>query len=320
MRSLRVLLVCALLTTSAARGAFSTAPGYSSTELYSSAGTFTLPGGLSCDAGSLYFAQYTEVFSLDLSSRQVQAVGTLPDNVDTPVAIRCGGQTHVAYGLSYSFPYPYRMGVIAPDGRFNELLAEDGIYDAAVNGAGECYVVANPDATGSSILRYDPAGGPATVVVNPGGYSGGIAFDADGNLYYAEQTAGQIWKFTAQQVAAAQQPGGAGPLTANDAEALLDITAGYLAFDDAGYLYATTGWGALLAKYDLTTAALVEEVAYGGIGKVLWYDDALYAINTDWGTYAGTVQEIVPEPATIGLLAAAAPALLLHARREKRRA
>ena len=317
MRNLRVLLVCALLTTSAAKGAFSTAPGYSSTELYSSAETFTLLGGLSYDGGNLYFARHTEVLSLDLSSRQVQAVGTLPDNVDTPVVVRCGGQTHVAYGVSFSFPYPYRMGAIGPDGQFNELLAEDGIYDAAVNSSGECYVVANPDAAGSSILRYDPAGGAPTVIANPGGFSGGIAFDADDNLYYAEQTAGEVWKFTAQQVAAAGQ-GGADALTGADAEVVLDITAGYLAFDDASYLYATTGWGAVLAKYDLSTAAQVEEVAYGGIGKLVWNDGTLYAIDTDWNAYAGTIQKIVPEPATVGLLAMAVPALL-RARQRKRR-
>ena len=35
------------------------------------------------------------------------------------------------------------------------------------------------------------------------------------------------------------------------------------------------------------------------IGKFVWDDDALYAIDTSWSSYSSRIQQIVPEPALL---------------------
>jgi len=275
--------------------AFVTGAGYTSTELYSTTGTYTTIGGLDLDGGKLYFGQYTDMKSLNLGDNSTQVVGTIPSNVGNALVIRHNGTTYTSYGTSYNSPYPYKMGYINGSGSYVNQLNEDGIYDCAVNSLGDCYIVANPDALGSKILKYNWSSGSTTEVADVGGYSGGIAFDHFDNLYYAEQTSGQILKFTTAQVAT-------GGLDISEAEAILSITAGYICFGADDDLYATTGWGATLAKYDLSTQSLVSEIAYGGIGKFIVDGDDIYFVDTDWVDYSSTIQHVVPEPSTVLLL------------------
>jgi len=93
----------------------------------------------------------------------------------------------------------------------------------------------------------------------------------------------------------------AGGLTTADADVVLNITAGFIEFDSQDNFYATTGWGAMLAKYDLSSQTKVADIAYGSIGQFLIGGGNIYAVDTDWGTYASTIQQIVPEPATLVL-------------------
>lgn len=280
--------------------AFST-NGYASTELYSSAGTYTTMGGLDLDNGKLYFGHYTEIKTISLANGSVTSVGTIPDNVENAVVIRHTGFTYTAFGTSFNAPYPYKMGYIDENGTYVNQLNEDGIYDAAVNSQGDCYIVANPDTLGTKIFTYDWATGATTLVADIGGYSGGITFDSQDNLHYADQgiygTRGAaILKFTPDQLEA-------GDLDVTDAEVVLDIQARYMAFDQNENFYATTGYGATLSQYDLETQSLLGEIAYGSIGKFLFDSDCLYAIDTDWDGYYSTIQQItIPEPTTIILL------------------
>ncbi len=273
---------------------FSPAPGYTATELYSSAGTYTTIGGLDIDAGKLYFGQYTDIKSLDLSDNSTQTVGTVPANAGNCLVARNSGTTYTSYGTSYSFPYPYKMGYIDANGDYVNQLDEDGIYDCAVNSSGECYIVANPDALGSKIFKYNWSDGSTTEIADIGGYSGGVAFDSLDNLYYAEQTNGEILMFTAGEVAA-------GGLTVDDGIPVLDITAGYIGFDADDNFYATTDWGATLARYNLDSQSKVEDIAYGGIGQFIVDGDNIYAIDTDWYAYANTIQQIKPTSLTLAV-------------------
>jgi hypothetical protein len=301
MRSRRipVFLLMTLMLNNTVFAVFSTATGYSSTELFSSTGTYTTCGGLDIDSGSLYFGNYSEIKSLNLSDNSVSTVGSIGGNAGNALVVRHSNLTYTAYGTSYDEPYPYKMGYIDGEGTYNNQLDEDGIYDAAVSPNGDCYIVANPDALGSQIFKYDWTTGATTLIADIGGSSGGLAFDDAGNLYYADQGEGErdasILKFTAMEVAA-------GSLDASDADSFFDIAAGYIVLDDDGVLYATTGWGATLAKYDFSTESMIEEIAYGSIGKLMLDGDYIYAIDTDWGSYSSTIQRIVPEPATIILL------------------
>lgn len=295
LMSLVFISIFTVADTANVMATFSLAPGYTATELYSSAGTYTTIGGLDLDAGSLYFGQYTDIKSLNLSDNSTQTIGTIPSNAGNSLVVRNSGTTYTSYGTSYSFPYPYKMGYIDSGGNYVNQLDEDGIYDCAVNSSGECYIVANPDALGSKIFGYDWSDGNIIEIVDIGGYSGGIAFDSLGNLYYAEQTNGEILKFAADELAL-------GGLTIDDGISVLDITAGYISFDCDDNFYATTDWGATFAMYDLSTQSLVEEIAYGGIGQFIVDGDDIYLVDTDWGAYASTIQHVVPEPTSVALL------------------
>jgi len=148
-------LIVSFAVSADAVAAFSTAPGYTSRQLYTSAGTFMTISSLDLDGGKLYFGQYRDIKSLELSDSSVQTVGTIAGNTGDPLVIRNNGTTYIAYGISYNPPYPYRMGYIDGGGNYVNQLDEDGIYDAAVNPNGGCYIVANPDALGSKVFRYD---------------------------------------------------------------------------------------------------------------------------------------------------------------------
>ncbi len=296
------ILIMTVTLTSSVFAAFSTASGYSSTELHSTAGTFTTIGGLDLDAGSLYFGNYTEIKSLDLSDNSVTTEGTVPSNAGNTLVVRSAGVTYTAFGTSYNSPYPHKMGYIDGGGIYVNQLDEDGIYDAAVNSSGDCYLIANPGALGSKIFKYDFSTGATLEIADIGGYSGGLAFDIDDNLYYADQgddgRDASILKFTSAQLAA-------GGLVADDGDSVLDLAAGYIGLDDDGDFYATRylpDFTVAFSKYDLLTGLKIEDIAFGGIGQFVFNGDTIYAIDTDWGAYASTIQQIVPEPATITLL------------------
>ena len=186
--SLVFIIVFTAVGSTNVMASFSPAPGYTATELYSSAAAYTTIGGLDLDAGKLYFGQYADIKSLELSDNSTQTVGTVPSNAGNSLVVRNDGTTYTAYGTSYNSPYPYEMGYIDADGDYVNQLDEDGIYDCAVNSGGECYIVVNPDALGSKIFKYDWSDGSTVEIADIGGYSGGAAFDSLGNLYYAEQT------------------------------------------------------------------------------------------------------------------------------------
>ncbi len=306
-----VTLAVLLMIASAASAAFTTYGSYSATELYNSAGSFTVIEGLALDGDELLFGQFTDVMNYDLTAGAATDIGDLPSNAGISVLASHGATTHVAFGLSYNSPYPYKMGTLDGSGAFVEQLAMDGIYDLAISPAGDAYLVANPAAAGSTIYRYDWQTSGVTEIADVGGNTGGLAFDADGNLYYSRYNTGEIWRFDAADVAG-------GGLTANDAQVALTLDRpGYLDFDADGTLLATwldTSWNSTLSRFDLDTGAKIEDIAGPGIGKFVAGNGAIYAIDTDWGAYASTVQEIVPEPASM-LLAGGAGLVLLRRRR-----
>ncbi len=302
MRSTGIITFMTVLIFSATNSfaEFST-NGYAFSELYSSYGTYTTIGGLDIEGGQLYFGNYDEIKSLDLSNDGVSTVGDIGSNASNALVARHSGLTYTAFGTSYNNPYPHKMGYIDGTGTYVNQLEEDGIYDVTVNSQGDCYIAANPDALGTKIFAYDWDTGATSLVADIGGYSGGLAFDSAGNLYYADQGIyesrdASILMFTAAEILA-------GGLDVNDTDSVLGIAAGYIGFDDDGALYATTGYGSTLSKYDIDAQLLVDEIAYGGIGKFLLDGDYLYAIDTDWADYYSTIQLItVPEPATIVLM------------------
>ena len=296
--------------------------GTTTTELYSSSGTYTTIGGLDLYGGQLYFGQFKEIRSLDTASLTSNVVGTVPSNAGNSIVVAQpnSGTLYTAYGTSYSAPYPYTIGSLDNTGTFTQQAAIDGIYDAAVDSNGNLYLTANPGNQGTQVLRYNWTDGSTETVIEIGGASAGLAFDANDNLYVADNGNGQILSFSATNVAEATTP-----LTSADATGSIDLASpNYLAIDsENGYLYASyldTSWNAHVDQISLVNPGEQITITDGG-GKMVLNDDGnLYMLDTDWGTYSSTINLVtiptsVPEPSTILLLLAGATSLTILRRR-----
>jgi len=276
------------------------APGHQTRALTDTAGTGEVLEGLAVDGDRVYVGKSTTIRSIGLTDLSVLQEGPLPPNVSIGFVERLGGQSFAGLTTSFSSPFPGQVGLLNPDGVYSNLLANDGIFDAAVNSLGEFYFVANPGATGSKIFRLNPADGSMEEIVNAGGFSGGIAFDSDDSLYYAFQAPfpdpSQIWRFTAAQVAAGQ-------LDSTDAETVLAVGGSYLTFDDHDDLYVTTGFGNALEQYDLTTkerlrVIATDDAAGFGLGKAVWHSarNKLIQIFTDFSAFESQLFELIALP------------------------
>jgi len=293
------ILIMTVVLNNPVLAVFSTSGGYVSTELYSDSGTGI--GGLSLDSGRLYFGYKKTLKSLELYDGSVDTVATVSSSIYNPYwsyAVRHNNSTYI--GFDDDLDSFYSTGYVDSAGTYTSQGSIENVYDAAINSQGELYMAANPSSAGTKILKYDLQTGAATEIADIGGWSGGLAFDRNDNLYYADQGNGgrsaSIVMFTAAEVAA-------GGLDAGDADSVLGVAAGYLGFDNEGDFYATTDYGASLAKYDLAAQSIIEEIAYGGIGQFVVNGEDIYAIDTDWNNSSCSIQQIaVPEPATIALL------------------
>jgi len=305
--------------------------GITVTELTNSGGTFTTYGGLALDGSTLYFGNFDKVRTYDLETSSVSEWATCGSNAGTGTVSKLGSDVYMSMDSSYSSPWPSDFGTIDPtdDPDFTATLESGSnigettysIYDSAVYD-GNLYFVANEgtyvddggkegQTNGTKIYRYDTSNTQSPVeIANIGGSSGGLTFDADGNLYYASQNGGEgILKFTAAEVAS-------GSLTAGDGDTVLNITAGAIDFLSDGSLVAATGYGQSLDAYSLDTGSKLLGIATTAgseyMGKFVVDDeDTLYALSTDWNSYSsGLYAMTVPEPTTLTLLALSGLALL----------
>ncbi|NQU76263.1 MAG: PEP-CTERM sorting domain-containing protein [Planctomycetes bacterium] len=153
--------------------------------------------------------------------------------------------------------------------------------------------------------------------------SGPIAFDAVGNLYFASgYAAGRILKYTAGEVAEAV--GGVSLLADPAAHAWADFSgtgldgATGMAFDSSGALVATlTSFAhpSQLMRFDVDAGGACE-----GMTLMATSDNRMYAVRLSQGAlYVNDPDGIytvsaIPEPATLGMLAAGAIALLRRRR------
>jgi len=293
--------VCLGITVSV--GALSGPAGTKTTVLYhADNGTLS---GLCVVSNLAYFGRATTIRSYDLDTDSTRLSGNLPANVNISLVDYLNDVLYTSIGSSWSWPYPNQWGYIDNSLMFNELYVINGIFDSALHPDGTMYLVTNPDpsnygtgyiGTGSCIYAYTAAGA-MTHVATLGGDSGGLACDSKGNLYYAYQAAypapSQIVRFTPQQLQA-------GNLTIAEAEVVVDMAAGYLAFDAHDYLYATVGWGNAVNKYDPDSGRLISVVATDdaagyGVGKFVWSEitKSFVTLFTDWAGFQGYLYELI---------------------------
>ncbi len=122
-------------------------------------------------------------------------------DLDSAVTTVLGGPSSPgSFGFSALIQHPSNGAVYFADDKFPDyelgrLLSGNytlqntagGVFDYAVNPfTGALLVAANPGGFSpqAAIFSYDLATGTLTERITTGGYSGGLAFDADGNLFY----------------------------------------------------------------------------------------------------------------------------------------
>jgi len=220
-------------------------------------------------------------------------------------------------------------GLSADHGAVETVMPLKSNYALAIAPSGEAYAVYNDGA--NKIGCLDLAAGVEEMAIEVGGFSAGLACDAAGNVYfgtYAAHAGGneKILKLTAAQLA-----GGAGTTLA-DAEIVAEMPPGQgaagVAVDAAGnVVFATNGavseLAVVYAGKDYTGAAEDFDVLAGGktwlshveaVGDVGLYD-TLTPDNAAFVNGFNFPISYVPEPATMGLLAAAAAVGMMRRRR-----
>lgn len=289
VRRLFVSLVASVSFSVAAPAALVVSPGYHHRVVYDT-GPGAVSGGLSADNGqAVFFGVGTQIFAWPAPfTGAVVSAGSIPPNTDISAVSATGSTIFVGSGVSYSPPYVHKFGRL-DGGVYSNLFQLDGLFDSAVGPDGSIFLSANPANAGEQLFRFD-AGSNAPVAIGIiGGYSGGLTLDAAGNLFYAEQNSGDIWRFSAADVAA-------GNLSPSQAQAVVSMPfAAYLA-NDGKRLLATTQFGNEIDAYDLATGSFLETIAtddaFGyGVGKLAWNAASREIVMsyTDWGSYRSLI-------------------------------
>ena len=273
-------------------------------------------GGVVKDGDTLYFGNFRTIRSYDLTTGADSVYASIPGNNDTKGLGMLNGNLYIAYDTGGYPTYGSALSVVSPSGHTEVLTSGNGvdsysIYDAVVHD-GNYYFTANPGMGGSlqgtRIYRLD-LDDPANpfLVADIGGLSGGLAFDGDGNLYYASQNSGEgILRFDAADVLA-------GGLSAADGFTVVNVAASNIGFLSSGELLAGIMDGQMLASYNIATGsrndiAFTTDLEY--MGKFVVDGDNIYLSSTDWSydsdyvssLYAITLPSAVPEPSSMLML------------------
>jgi len=287
-------------------------------------GSFTQYEGVSFADSVLYFGNFRTVQSYDLSTGTLSTFGSLPGNNGISHVTAWNGTVYASHFSSFGAPFPYMMEAVTDSGT-SQVLEMDGIFDATVSTSGGFYFVANPDLNndstgdGTRLYSLDGTTGSATEIAFLGGASGGIAFNASGDLFYADYDGDNILQFTAAQL-------GMGGLGAGDALVAFGLeNPGYLSFDSFGNLIASTldesDFSNTIARYNPTTGEQIDVVATGA--RIFTYaDGTTYVIEQSWdflGDYGSTLHAvtIIPEPGSVVLFATACGVAVVWWRRRR---
>jgi len=264
--------------------------------------SFTQFEGLDYHNGALYTGNFRTVKRYDLATGAFTTFGDVPGNNGFSHVTYFDGGVYAAHFSSYSPPFPYSLGKVEAGSSFTETLTLGGVFDAAVSPGGTFYFTANPDfnnddqGDGTRIFSLDLTTKSAVEVAFVGGASGGLTFDANGNLFYANFDGDNVLRFSASQLAV-------GGLNSGDASVALTVeNPGYLDFDPQGNLLVSqldgTTFEQGVYRYDLATGTLLDTVVTDvhGFTQV---GETTYAIHQSWdfsGDYGSELLAITPVP------------------------
>ena len=298
MKKLGLLVLATVLVFSLNGFAGVLAGDGSAASLVYQADSYMPVGSVDAVDGAVYFNSNGQILSKDIATGVVTSHGNVGPNAGVSIVHKAGSGVIVSHGTSYQSPFPYEINQFAGDS-ISPVLSMNGIYDYAVDSSGRMFFVANSDGINSEIFQLN-ADGSADSVGVVGGYSGGLAFDADDNLYYANQSLYAVQKFTGLN----------GLYNLESYDTVLNSAGGYIGFDADGKLLMTSSsyddsWNLLssdVLAFDLTdgSSSIIATSSDLSLGKFVVDEDTLYGVAMNWGTYTGQVYS-VPEPASMAL-------------------
>jgi PEP-CTERM motif len=273
-------------------------PGYTTSELFR-----TNPGetiaGLDADSSHLYYLLQRASGTTLLVRRDVAdgyATPTTLFDLSAPVF-----GSFVRFNSGKVFFGESSGGVIRTFDPGTSLVAPlatvDGNYDIAFGG-GFGWLSANPGFAGNKIMRLDLTTGAATTVLTSSDFSGPVAFDAGGSLYYgatAFGAGGDIFRYPMADLAS-------GGLVLDGAHKWTD-NAGNAFFDSDGSMLLQTDFSALSSYSFGSASATVMAATANSFGSIAMENGTAFATVTDYGGAPfsddrSAVFAVVPEPAT----------------------
>lgn len=293
-----------------------TAPGYTGGKLFDATPGFTITGLAVAPGGEVFYIESDSAYTAPSklyrrSAGDGYALATPLFNFNSTAfgSFVRWESGRVFFGESSTGA----IRLLNPDLSIDALGSVAGNYDAVFSG-GSIFLSHNPGGFSpqNKVSRFDllPDGGGGlmlgaadTIVNTPNDYSGPVAFDAAGNLFYGGSgtyARSDLFRFTAAEVAAAY---GAGPTLSLD-PAHLFLANGpnaYLTLDSTGAL-----WHASFTALDLIDPATAASTPIGdstdSIGQLDVAGPTLYATVTNATFDHSAVFWVVPEPSTAALL------------------
>ncbi len=225
-------------------------------------------------------------------------------------------------------------------GSATDLFTLSGNYDMAFNNSGQAFLSANPGGMSSENKIYHWNGTTTDLIGDMGGYSGPLAFDSNGDLFYGfpNYGAGEVVYFTSTQIAGAlanNDPDTAelGSSDWTSYESGLDACSGFVFDDDATTqdLFSSSWQNSVTRVYGLNSSdafgtgdspSFIRFVPgpgdfepYAGAGG-----GSLYILTTDWTAGNSIIYELqpIPEPATSFLLASGLMGVFAISRKKKK--
>ncbi len=192
-----------------------------------------------------------------------------------------------------------------------------GNYDLAIGG-GFGWLSANPAAATyeaeNEVVKLNLTTGVTTTVLTSSDYSGPVAMDETGALFYGANqygAGGDIFKYSAAELAL-------GGLTLDAAHKFIEnVNNSSLSYDQAGpYLFTSDYSSIFRENAGPTPGTETWATSFHAIGYLSNSGDTVFAGVTDYTNNRSAVYAVVPEPATAGLLGLSAFILGLR-RRQK---
>ena len=295
---------------------FTPAPGYSASKLFDVPVGQTV-SGLEFDAGGNAF--YLVGNGTTLSTRLERR--SLGDSYATPAVLfdygapKFGSFVRLNAGKLY-FGESSSGTIRVHDlglGTTSPLATVLGNYDLDFGG-GAGWLSANPGFAGNKIFKLDLSSGATTQVLGSGDYSGPVAVDAAGQLYYGATgfiVGGNIYRYSSVEANAGGLTLDAGHVwSPNSGNAFFDL-------DGSQGLYQTDF--STVNRFNLATgAATAVGSSTNSIGNLASASGVLAVTVTSYGVTAATNQSavfaVVPEPSSAMLFAFG---VIILARRRK---